>query len=120
MMRKNIHVRVTPGELSARVLHFDRDGDGLVSCSEFLKEFKKMGREERRRKKKNEQKLTLEITQRNQDREVKTMNKLSESFASELVVGGNRSLARALDRIAEVAGTYDPAGPVNLLAAFQV
>ena len=47
------------------------------------------------------------------------MNRLSDSFRQELVVGGNKSLAKALDKVAAVAGTYDPAGPVNLLAAFQ-
>ncbi len=43
-LRRNFDIKVTPGELGAIMLMFDKDGNGTVSCAEFLHEFFKIGR----------------------------------------------------------------------------
>lgn len=42
-------IRLQPGELGALMRIFDKDGDGVVNCSEFLMKFFKIGQEERTR-----------------------------------------------------------------------
>ena len=43
-LRRNFDIKITPAELGAIMLMFDKDGNGAVSCAEFLHEFFKIGR----------------------------------------------------------------------------
>ena len=43
-LRRNFDIKITPAELGAIMLMFDKDGNGSVSCAEFLHEFFKIGR----------------------------------------------------------------------------
>ena len=37
-------VKLTPQELGAAVDEFDKNGDGLISCKEFIQSFLKLGK----------------------------------------------------------------------------
>jgi Ca2+-binding EF-hand superfamily protein len=43
-LRRNFGVYLTPSELAALVQKCDKDGDGQVSASEFMKTFKDLGK----------------------------------------------------------------------------
>ena len=43
-LRRNFDIKLTPAELGAIMVMFDKDGNGTISCAEFLHEFFKIGR----------------------------------------------------------------------------
>lgn len=71
------NMKISPPELGALMLIFDKDGDGVVNCQEFLMKFFKIGTEERTRinserieqkkaykKRKEEEKLQKELEEK--------------------------------------------------------
>jgi Ca2+-binding EF-hand superfamily protein len=47
LLKRNFDINVTPGELGAAIAMFDDNGDGEVSCAEFMSTFFKIGLKER-------------------------------------------------------------------------
>ena len=50
-LKRVLNLQVTPKELGALMSYFDKNGDGMISCPEFLIQFVKLGFEERSRRK---------------------------------------------------------------------
>lgn len=68
LLKNNFQIYLSPGELDAAMLMFDTDGDGSISCVEFLTNFFAMGSREKSRlfeeKRKNDERLMREKEER--------------------------------------------------------
>jgi hypothetical protein len=48
-LKRVFHIHVSASELGALMCYFDRGGDGMINCAEFLIQFFRTGFEERSR-----------------------------------------------------------------------
>eukprot|EP00620_Florenciella_sp_RCC1587_P019114 CAMPEP_0182578550 /NCGR_PEP_ID=MMETSP1324-20130603/41358_1 /TAXON_ID=236786 /ORGANISM="Florenciella sp., Strain RCC1587" /LENGTH=77 /DNA_ID=CAMNT_0024794505 /DNA_START=8 /DNA_END=238 /DNA_ORIENTATION=+ len=61
------NIRLTPPELGALMKFFDKDGDGVIDCSEFLITFFKVGFEEKDKRAKAKAKLKEQKRQKEEE-----------------------------------------------------
>ena len=53
LLRRNFGLKLSPAELGALLVLFDRDGDGTISCDEFKSMWMRLGRAQRSRERKH-------------------------------------------------------------------
>lgn len=107
-LRRNFFITLTDAELGALVYYFDRDGDGKVNSSEFVHEFFKMGKRERRKIELSHQDERVRIDTAkqkiDQHRDAKfsafAKTRIADKFTPE-------EKASAVDKVKKVAFEYD-------------
>ncbi|CAM9259846.1 unnamed protein product, partial [Discosporangium mesarthrocarpum] len=118
---KVFRLKLTPQELGAAIKLFDKDGDGMISCPEFLLTFFRVGFEERehingerkRRDREHMAKVVEEAERKNRDAEAKATIQVSHDYTAE-----DRDSAMA--KIVRAATRYDKNHPSCLgLDAFE-
>lgn len=107
-LRRNFFINLSDAELGALVYYFDRDGDGKVNSTEFVNEFFKMGKRERRKielshqdEKERIDNVKAKITQ---SREAK-YSALAKSRTTDKFTPEEK--ASAVDKVKKVAFEYD-------------
>ncbi len=68
LLKRNFDINVTPGELGAAIAMFDENGDGEISCAEFMSTFFKIGLKERTEKLKLKNTLDKKIREQEIER----------------------------------------------------
>ncbi|CAM9515707.1 unnamed protein product [Ectocarpus fasciculatus] len=111
-LKRAFGIRLTPPELGAAIHAFDKDGDGSISCPEFLRTFFRLGFDvksetsTRRRTKdrKMARRVAEEAAEKEREIERKAALKVSESF-------DEHDKASAMAKISDAASRYDKNHP---------
>lgn len=96
-------IRITPPELGALMAYFDKEGEGVINCAEFLVQFFRTGVEERARRsqlwrrydEKMIEKRRQAQLQKEQELEAKTNAKVQTDFTEEDFQSGISKLTEA-------------------------
>ena len=117
-LRRTLQITLTPSELGALVMAFDKDGDGCVSCTEFLAMFFSEGRKQKER---DVVDARAEKARRDAKREARTAAKIARMTALTKMRPAKYAAEdreRGLARLAGVAKHWDPQRPNNSLKSF--
>ena len=105
-------LKISPQELGALMDHFDRNGDGFITCQEFLVSFFRLGFDERSRRikllrdrRKKEEEMARKIEQkRAEDQERENATKVSFEYSE-------KDKAHAMEKLRLAAKLYDRTAP---------
>jgi Ca2+-binding EF-hand superfamily protein len=105
-LKRVFNIHLSPPELGALMSYFDKDGDGRISCAEFLIQFTKVGFEERSRRRKywaayEERKATQkkrEMIQKQIQAEQRNALKIEYNYNEEDFHGAIQKLTNAATR----------------------
>jgi len=108
-LRRGLSILVTDAELGALVFLFDKTGDGVVDCVEFVNEFFRLGKQERTKFLSTQADETKRLADwKNRNAELKA--KKFENFTYSRVATSWSQVEEneAIRKIAAVAFSYDP------------
>ncbi|CAM9433698.1 unnamed protein product [Scytosiphon promiscuus] len=120
-LKRAFAIKLTPPELGAAICAFDKDGDGCISCPEFLRTFFRLGFEakaeketkRRRRDRKMAGKAAEEAAEKEREIAWRAALKVSDSF-------DENDRESAMEKISDAASRYDKNHPSCLgLDAFE-
>ena len=108
LLRRNFGLKLSPAELGALLVLFDRDGDGTISCDEFKSMWMRLGRAQRSRERKHRSDEAVQARAREDKRLRSHLRKHRPERHKVASAFTEADTDRALKKIYASAQHYDP------------